>query len=144
MQEAGRRFTEEPMHNPTVNFKITKLEAQVAEPITLEWQGKRFDAGPIMIDLDEEIAAAASQGTLDYSQRWAQAEFHVTLSFPEFAATLDSLGAAAELTQPLRAVIRSEGAILDDHSFALSGGCDLGAHPLFPSPETSASVLPGI
>src|SRR5947207_2708626 len=132
------------MHDSIINFKVTRLEAEITEPVMLQWQGKRIDAGPITIELDEDRAAAPSQGTLDYSQRKARAEFNVTLSFPEFASMLEELGAAAELAQPLHAVIRSEGEIRDDHSFALSGGCDLSDHPLFPSAETRASVLPGI
>ena len=56
----------------------------------------------------------------------------------------ESLGLDRELTQPIHAVIRSEGEILDDHSFALDGSSNLGPHTLFPSGETRAAVLPGI
>jgi len=132
------------MNDSTVNFKITKLAAEVAEPVALRWQEKEIDAGPITVELEEGMSKTANQGTLDYSRRQARAEFHVRLRFPELAGTLESLGVDPELTQPLHAVIRSEGEILDDHSFVLSGGCDLGPHALFPSPETRASVLPGV
>ena len=132
------------MNDSKVTFKITRLEAQVAEPVRLQWQGQEIDAGPITVELDEGIANSANQGALDYFRRHACAEFHVRLRFPELAGTLESLGVDQELTQPLRAIIRSEGEILDDHSFALSGECDLSPHVLFPSKETRASILPGV
>lgn len=132
------------MNDSTVNFKITRLDAEVAEPISLEWQGKEIDAGPITAELDEAISQTANQGTLDYGGRRARAEFHVRLRFPELASTLESLGVDDELTKPLRVVIHSEGEILDDHSFLLSGKCDLSPHRLFSAQETRASVLPGV
>jgi len=132
------------MNDSTVNFKITRLTAEVAEPVALRWQEKEIDAGPITVELEEGMSHTANRGTLDYSRRHARAEFHVRLSFPELASTLEPLGVDPELTRPVHAVIRSEGEILDDHSFVLSGGCDLGPHTLFPSQETRASILPGV
>ena len=130
--------------NSRVNIKITRLEAEVVEPISLEWQGKEIDAGPVIVELDEGIRQTANQGMLDYDRCRARVEFDVRIRFPELASTLESLGVDEELTSPLRAVIRSEGEILDDHSFVLSGGCDLRPHALFPAEETRASVLPGV
>ena len=69
---------------------------------------------------------------LDYANRRARAEFHVRLSFPQFAETLEDLGVDPALSQPVQAVLRSEGDILDDHGFALSGTCDLEPHGLLP------------
>ena len=132
------------MNDSVVTFKVTRLKAQIDEPLTLEWQGKEIDAGPITVELDENASNTANQGALDYSRRYARAEFHVRLAFPELANTLESLGLDEEFTRPIHAVIRSEGEILDDHSFALSGGCNLGPHTLFPSEETRAAVLPGV
>jgi len=132
------------MNDSTVHFKITQLDIEVAEPISLEWQEREIDAGPITAELDQAISQTANQGTLDYGQCRARAEFHVRLRFPELASTLESLGVDEELTQPLRVVIRSEGEILDDHSFMLSGVCDLSPHKLFSAKETRASVLPGV
>jgi hypothetical protein len=132
------------MNNSVVEFKIIGLEAQVAEPITVCWGGREIDPGPITIELDEASSPTANQGALDYGRGQARAEFHVLLSFPEFAETLESLGVAKEFTKPIRAIIRSQGKILDDHSFALSGSCDVGPHVLFPPEETRASVLPGV
>ena len=130
--------------NSRVNIQITKLEAEVVEPISLQWQGKEIDAGPITVELDESTSPTANQGMLDYGRCCAGMEFHVRLRFPELASTLESLGVDEVLTRPLRAVIRSEGKILDDHSFLLGGGCDLRPHALFPAEETKASVLPGV
>ena len=124
-----------------VNFAITDLRARVDEALKVKWRDKEFDAGPLEIELDSS-AGDRNQGTLDYDNRRAQADFHVLLSFPEFAETLKGLGADAELTRPVRLVIHSEGEILDDHSFRLSGPCDLEPHELL-NAETTASVLPG-
>ena len=103
-----------------VNFKITDLAAE----------------------LDETASSSDKQGVLNYSQRRRSAEFQ-GLRFPEIASTLETLGLDPELLRPVSAVLYSEGDILDDHSFALSGRCDLAAHPLFRAEETKASILPG-
>lgn len=125
-----------------VKFAITNLRARLAEAFSVKWEGKEFDPGPLDIELDR-TAGTHNEGVLDYTNRRAQAEFHVLLTFPEFASTLDALGVDAELTRPLHAVIHSEGDILDDHSFLLSGPCVLAAHALLNSEETRASVMPG-
>ena len=131
------------MSEQIVYFKITNLAAEVDESIALEWQGKAIDSGPLTVELDESVPSSANQGVLNYSQRRASAEFHLRLRFPEFADTLETLGVDPELLRPVSAVLHSEGEILDDHSFALSGRCDLAAHALFPSEETKACVLRG-
>jgi hypothetical protein len=43
----------------------------------------------------------------------------------------------------VEAVLRSEGDILDDHGFALSGTCAIEPHGLLPAETTRAAVLPG-
>ncbi len=83
-----------------------------------------------------------SHGLLDYPKRLACAEFRVLMHFPELARTLEELGADAEFSKPLRAVIRSQGPILDDHSFALSGAATVAEHALFDD-HARGSVLPG-
>jgi hypothetical protein len=123
-----------------VNFAITDLQARVDEPLRVTWRDREFDPGPLEIEIDGS-ACNGNHGTLDYENRRARAEFHVLLSFPEFAETLAGLGADPELTRPARVVIHSEGEILPDHSFLLSGPCDMEPHSLLN--ETSASVLPG-
>lgn len=124
-----------------VNFVITHLRARVDEALKVKWRDREFDAGPLQIELDSS-AGDRNHGILDYDSRCARVEFHVLLSFPEFAETLEGLGADPELTRPVRVVIHSEGEILPDHSFLLGGPCDLESHELL-NAETTASVLPG-
>ena len=131
------------MEEQIVKFRITDLDARVRESITLEWQGKEFDSGPLLIELDKNASLTGNQGTLDYSSNCARAEFQVRLLFPEFAATLEDLGLDPEFARPVRALIHAEGKILADHSFSLSGPCDLASHALFIPEETRARVLPG-
>ncbi|MBI3697172.1 MAG: hypothetical protein HY238_20345 [Acidobacteria bacterium] len=127
------------MKTNQVAFRVTALEAGVPEGVPIEWQGRELASGPLTIELDED--SQASRGALDYSRRRAQAEFHVRLKFPEFAAMLADLGIDPALGEPVRAVLRSEGEILDDHGFALSGRCELRPHELLD--HASAAVLPG-
>ena len=124
-----------------VKFTITNLQARVADEVCVAWEGKRFDAGPLNIDLDH-TDGANNAGVLNYAAQRAQAEFHVLLSFPKFASMLGALEVDPKLTRPVRGVIRSQGDILDDHSFVLSGACHLLPHTLL-TKETTASVLPG-
>jgi hypothetical protein len=131
------------MDERILKFRITNLSARVPESIALEWQGKEFDSGPLIIELDENASAASNQGTLDYSHGRVRAEFQVRLMFPYFAATLEDLGLDPEFARPVCALIHAEGEILADHSFALSGPCDLASHALFIPEETRACVLPG-
>ncbi len=129
------------MNQDVVKFQVTELAASVAEGVSIEWQGQEFNSGPLTIELDEN--GRRSVGILDYSRRRAEAELHVRLAFPELVSMLESLGVDPELTRPVCAVLHSEGEILDDHSFALSGRCELAPHEILSSAETAASVLPG-
>ncbi|HYM12881.1 MAG TPA: hypothetical protein VEU62_19235 [Bryobacterales bacterium] len=131
------------MNHERIPFRITRLAAAAPEGVVVEWQGRELHSGPLVIDLDESPAPGANEGVLDYSQRRAEAEFHVLLRFPDFARMLRDLGADAALAEPVRAVLRSEGEILGDHGFALSGRCELRPHALFAPGETSAAVLAG-
>lgn len=130
------------MQSNLVPFRIERLQASVPEGVPVEWQGKTFNSGALNIALDE-CSETLSKGVLDYSQNRASAEFHVRLEFPEFARMLEAVDVSPELMQPVRAVLNSQGDILDDHSFVLSGSCTLQDHGLFPSSQTGASVLPG-
>jgi hypothetical protein len=121
---------------PILPISVSHLRATVPEGVPVEWQGRTFASGPLTIEL-----AGPSAGQLDYEQRQATAEFQVAFAFPEFAATLEELG-ASEFARPIQAVLRSSGAIQDDHSFALAGGCTVASHPLRDE-RLSASVLPG-
>ena len=126
-----------------VAFRIVDLAATVPEGVPIEWEGREFSSGPLMIELDDTPAPGGNEGVLDYNRRRARAEFHVRLRFPEWAAVLEVLGVDPALTQPARAVLRSEGEILEDHSFFLSGPCELRPHELLPADQTRAAVLPG-
>ena len=130
------------MDSNLIRFSITRLQAEVPDGVPVEWQGKTFNSGALNILLDE-CSESNSTGVLDYSQKRASAQFHVRLEFPEFARMLEAVDVPPELTQPVHAVLNSEGEILDDHSFVLSGRCRLREHGLFPSSETRAAILPG-
>jgi hypothetical protein len=125
-----------------IDFSIMNLRARVAENVSIQWQGRQFDPGPLNIELDE-TTGTLNRGVLDYAASHAEAEFHVLIAFPEFAALLDQLGADADLGKPVHAVIHSAGEIRQDHSFVLSGRCDLEEHALLNRAETAAFVLPG-
>ncbi|MHC4955400.1 MAG: hypothetical protein ACYTGZ_16225 [Planctomycetota bacterium] len=125
-----------------LEFKVTDLEARVPEGVPLQWQGRELDSGPLRIELAPG-AEADSRGVMDYERGRAAVEFHVLLSFPELADELRGLGVDENLVRPVRAVLRSEGAIRDDHRLALSGRCTLHPHELFPKEESSARVLDG-
>lgn len=128
------------MNYERVPIQVTRLTASVPQGVPIEWQGRNFSSGPLTVTLDED---GRSEGVLDYENRHAEAEFRVKMEFPEFAGLLEGLGVDRSLAAPVYAVLRSQGDILDDHGFALSGSCDLSAHPLFARECTSASVLPG-
>src|SRR5215471_7339631 len=112
-----------------VKFCITHLRPRVVEDVSIEWQGKQFDPGPLNIVLDDAVDTH-NRGTLDYAALRAEAEFHVFLTFPEFVDTLEQLGADPELTEPVHGLIHSKGGIRGDHGFVLSGPCDLRPHAL--------------
>jgi hypothetical protein len=131
------------MDNDCIDFRVIALAASVPEGIPMEWQGRAFASGPLTVALDESSQGEGNQGRLDYARRRAQADFRVRITFPELTGALEDLGVDPTLTQPVHAVLHSEGDILGDHSFALSGRCELQPHELFPPDETHAAVLPG-
>lgn len=131
------------MDNDSIGFRIVALAASVPEGIPMEWQGRELASGPLTIELDESSQGEGNRGLLDYAQRRAQADFRVRITFPELTSALEDLGLDPALTQPVHAVLHSGGEILKDHSFALSGRCELRPHELFLPDETQAAVLPG-
>lgn len=131
------------MNTKQIEFQVTNLSAEVPEGIPIEWQETKLHSGPLRIELDESQSEGGNRGVLDYERREAHVEFHVRVSFPELASLLESTGVSGEMTQPVRAVLRSEGKILDDHSFALSGVSELRPHAMFVPDEAAACVLPG-
>ena len=128
------------MTGDQLRFRITHLSASIPDGVPIEWRGQAFSSGPLTIGLD---VSGTSRGVLDYGARRAAAEFHVLLEFPEFAESLGGLGVDAAWTRPVRAVLRSEGDILEDHGFALSGRCQILPHAMFAPGSAGASVLPG-
>ena len=130
----------ETMNHDHLQFRVAQLSASIPDGVPVEWQGRSFSSGLLTIDLD---ADGTSHGVLDYRTRRASAEFYVLLRFPELAETLSGLGVDAAWTRPVRAVLRSEGDILEDHGFALSGRCHILPHAMFAPGSADASVLPG-
>lgn len=126
-----------------VRFRVARLSATAPEGVPVDWQGETFSSGPLFIELDDAPGAGESRGVLDYAGSRARACFHVRVRFPELAEMLESIGVDPDLTRPVRAVLYSEGDILPDHGFALSGACDLRPHGLFPPEGSGAGVLPG-
>jgi hypothetical protein len=122
-------------------FRVTALHASVAEGVPLEWLGKQLHSGPLWIELEEDAGVEESRGELDYAQGRAAAEFHVRVAMPELTELLQTLGVRAELLKPIRAIVQSEGRILEDHSFNLIGTCRMEPHDLFNGAE--ARMLPG-
>jgi hypothetical protein len=131
------------MSQDLMQFHVSNLIATVPEGLMIHWRGREFASGPLTVELDQDADPGRSHGVLDYDRRRACAEFHVQVTFPQFASMLEELSVDAELTRPGRAVLRSEGAILEDHSFVLSGACDIHPHALLPREKTAATVLPG-
>ena len=127
------------MNSNKITFQVTDLVAQVPDGVPLQWQGAELDSGPLHL----ELASDASRGVLDYDAGRAQVEFHVLLSFPVLVDELRGLGVDEDLLQPVRAVLRSEGPIRDDHRLALSGHAELEPHGLFPAEESGAAMLDG-
>lgn len=121
-----------------IQFLVAGLNASAPDGVPVVWQGRQFDSGPLAIELDE---ASTSCGRLDYAEGKASAEFHVQLQFPGFATVLEDAGVGPEFTAPLRATLRSEGRIMEDHGFALAGTCEFAPHALLD--DSAARMLPG-
>ena len=124
--------------NDLIQFRISDLSATAPDGVPIVWQGRSFESGPLWLELDD---ATPSCGALDYGKSHASAEFHVRMHFPKFAEVLQDAGVGPEFTEPVRATLRSQGRIMDDHGFALAGTCALEPHALLD--DTSASMLPG-
>jgi hypothetical protein len=121
-------------------FVVRDLEASIPAGLPIELGGRRFESGRIAIALDEEAPAEASAGTLDYDHERAEVCFRVRADFPDAP---QALRLAGEAVPSVRGVIISRGAILPDHSFAMSGTFRLGASPLPGAEALEARVLPG-
>jgi hypothetical protein len=129
------------MTQDRIPFRVAALNATVPEGVPVVWMGREIPSGPLAIVLDEGPAGEESRGELDYEQRHARAEFHVRIEMSELTDLLEALGVDAALTCPVRAVVRSEGQIMEDHSFALNGPCQVLPHGVFG--DARAAMLPG-
>jgi len=129
------------MAGERMSFRVTALSALVPDGLSIEWMGQELQSGPLRIELQEGAGAAESRGELDYARRHARAEFHVQVHMPELADLLQSVGVDPRLTEPVHAVVRSEGKILDDDSFNLVGACRIEPHELLHGAQ--AYMLPG-
>jgi hypothetical protein len=129
------------MNTKQIPFRVTALRASVPEGVQIEWQGKELPSGPLTVELREGPCIKVSRGELDYVRRRAYAEFHVRVNMPELAELLQTLGVDPSLTRPVDAVVRSEGQILDDHSFNLVGVSEIEPHALLNGMQ--AGMLPG-
>jgi len=108
----------------------------VQEGIKLKWQGREIESGPLTITLGEP----GSCGVIDYAAEKVNVEFRVHIIFPELSEILDDMGADPAITAPVNAVIRSQGAVFDDHSLRLSGKGEISEHKLFDPAETRISI----
>ena len=130
------------MRRNRLAFRVSHLFATVPDGVPLRWQGEPLRSGPLTIERAPD-ANDRSRGVMDYESGRATVAFHVLLRFPELVAALEGLGVDPALARPVRAVLRSEGPIEDDHRLRLSGRCELLPHELFRPDESAASVLPG-
>jgi hypothetical protein len=132
------RGKERPMTDNVLRFDVTGLDVTVPEGFHLQWQGREIDSGPVTVALGEP----GSGGVIDYATGRVNVEFRVRISFPELAEALADMGAEADLTAPVEAVIRSEGVVFDDrHSLRLAGKGQIGEHRLFDRDETKLEIL---
>ena len=129
------------MSTERIPFRVTRLRAVVSDGVPVEWLGRRMSSGPLTIELDE--SRGESRGELNYGSREARAEFRVHMHFADFTRALLDLGASGDCARPIEAVLHSQGPILDDHSFAMSGKVCVADHALLNWEDAHASVLPG-
>ena len=108
------------------------------------WRGYKRTTGPLDLDLDD--STGLSCGLMNYELGVVSTEFHVLVRFHRFALQLRALGIDLDLIAPIHAVLKTEGAILPDHSFngGLRGICKVESHKLFSSEDLRIEVLPGL
>jgi hypothetical protein len=106
------------------------------------WRGYKISTGPLDFGLDD--SNGISSGAMNYELGVVSSEFHVLVRFRRFALQLKGLGMDAELIAPVHAVLKTEGAILPDHSFngGLRGSCRVQSHKMFR--DLRIEVLPGL
>jgi len=108
------------------------------------WGGYKISTGPLDLGLDD--STGISCGVMDYERGVVMTEFHVLVRFRRFVLQLKALGIDAELMAPVHALLKTEGAILPDHSFngGLRGSCKVESHKMFSSQDLRVEILPGL
>jgi hypothetical protein len=132
------------MSRDVVEFKITNFEADVPGGLPIMWRGFKISTGPLDFGLDD--STGISCGVMNYELGVVSTEFHVLVRFRRFGLQLRALGIDAELMPPIHAILKTEGAILPDHSFngGLRGSCKVESHKMFSSQDLRIEVLPGL
>jgi hypothetical protein len=126
----------------TVPFDITRMDAAIPEGIDFVWNGCTVNSGPLLLQLDDQACAEGDNcGELDYETNMAYARFNVRIDFSNIAKLAG--GMDRDLTQPIRAVLPSEGPVTEDHNFGLSGPLEFHPHPLFGAEGLTGAILPG-
>ena len=108
------------------------------------WRGYKVSTGPLDFGLDD--STGISCGVMNYELGVVSSEFHVLVRLRRFALQLKALGMNAELIAPVHAVLKTEGAILPDHSFngGLRGASEVEPHKMFSSQDLRIEILPGL
>ena len=112
--------------------------------LPIMWRGYKISTGPLDFRLDD--STGISRGVMNYELGAVSSEFHVLVRFRRFALRLKALGIDAELMAPVHAILKTEGAILPDHSFngGLRGSCKVESHKMFSSQGLRIEILPGL
>lgn len=142
MNATGRG--ENPTSRDVVEFQITNFEARVPNGLPIMWRGHKISTGPLDFGLDD--STGISLGVMNYKRGVVSSEFHVLVRFRRFGLRLKALGIDTELMPPVHAILKTEGAILPDHSFngGLRGSCQAASHKMFSSEDLRVEILPGL
>src|SRR5262245_39794573 len=132
------------MSRDVVEFRITNLDVHVPRGLPVMWRGYKISTGPLVFGLDD--STGMSRGVMNYEVGVVLSEFHVLVRFRRFALRVKALGVNADLVAPIYAVLKTEGAILPDHSFngGLRGRCQVESHKMFSSQDLRVEILPGL
>ena len=128
---------------PTIPVNITKMDATIPEGFDFLWNGCAVNSGPLHIHLDDQARGQDdNRGELDYEKNVARARLHLVIDLIGIPNLLARAANWAPMP-PIRAVVHTEGVIIEDHNFGLSGPMEVHDHPLFGAEGLVAAVLPG-